>query len=701
MQTKLSGVFGALAEVLLCMVTQNASAQEYEEVIVRAIGAVPNASVVAHVAQNSLSTKLDPIANPEAADMSAEQLSEQLCGILQSGYLEELKRINKTSEIKQGAMGSLAYVLSWPACLRVGGPLRYIVQKGDTLTSIRRLMTGEFADGPGLKSYFEDSGVKVDQVIHYGTVLTLPFETSRTVLRVSRDQLNSFETDIRAAGGREIFVKLNPVRVGRIAPPAGSTQGGTSKCVSDNSSDYPFDPDTVAVALEWLKTQKISLNMATVVVADNGFFGVPCTPENCPEVDGDELKTSERFPSEIFAPPGFYSGKRDWIGPRLYGVELRPVNYGKSFNSPTQVDEYSGHGTHVAGLVIGGPGFQTLSSSRGDVPRNVLKVDGEYKLRLSIVSLAQGTETLELNAEHFLDTYIKQVNGPSVVNLSVVFDTSLGASVGPAFDRLITENGKRVLFVVAAGNQDMSLNDGHLLPASLGGPARTNVITVASVDADGKLSGFSNRGKERVDIAAPGCHIFSWLDASSEEMPLSGTSQATAIVSFAAGILSMVKPYSQARELKNRLLITGDLLADKESREGVASMVKLNIAKSLYFTLDYITFNTSQDEQQTYLGVISPFSGMTCNGREIKYGRLRALKRVDNESLIFYSGEPDGELTACEGTLKGTFSKGPNILHFEPRWKQVGKKFEAITSAQMPLEIPAAQLLEVVRKDPK
>lgn len=117
---------------------------------------------------------------------------------------------------------------------------------------------------------------------------------------------------------------------------------------------------------------------------------------------------------------------------------------------------------------------------------------------------------------------------------------------------LAVERG--VLVVVAAGNEGLDLDRFSSYPASY---AHTNLIVVAAVDPDGRLTGGSNWGEETVDLGAPGDQ---------------GSSGAAGAVSGAAARLLVSEPRLTASDLRRALLDSVDRRADLRGRtatEGV------------------------------------------------------------------------------------------------------------------------------------
>lgn len=696
--------------VFVWMLQPVVSAAEDARVLVRAIGTMPSSAVVQYIATKTTPTDLTAKDYPDFAKLTAAEVATRLCGMLEDGYLQQVNDLNKPTIVPSGQpLGDLAYAVRWPACLRVEGPVTYKVRKNDTFTGIRLALTGQEADDAALKAYFLNSGVGYakKRKIPVNTVLTLPYQTIGTLLRVPPGNISAgFEVNLRALP--KVLVNTYPKVAGRIAPygGGGSIQGSDDDCDSTAADeDYPFRAQAIVGALEWLKAlpSPPGMNMVTVAVADNGFLGVSCQPDNCPVMDGAALHPSDRFPPWIYAPQNFYQNGAQWVGPLPPNPTLYPITYGHGVASTEEISEISGHGTHVAGLVMGGPLFQVPLDDQGRLPRDALKQGGDNKLRISIFALAQGTEELSIGAQDTLQSYLLGVaRSPEVVNLSLIFDGTEDPNVEKTFANIVSRFAG-TLFVAAAGNQGQAVNGGHLVPVGLGGPSRDNVLTVASVDPGGKLSHFSNRGASRVDIAAPGCRISSWLDADSEEVPLSGTSQAAAIASFASGVLAMADPYAPARTLKNRLVISGDLLSDQDSRAGVASMSRLNIAKALYFPADYVRFQPPNQPAQIYLGRITQFTGVSTNDPACAhpdFSRLQALKRLDPDHVVIFAGLMSGEVDACNGALSAKLDAGrDNLIHFQPASRPNGDRWEPVP-AGAGLDIPAEQLEELVLGPP-
>lgn len=79
-----------------------------------------------------------------------------------------------------------------------------------------------------------------------------------------------------------------------------------------------------------------------------------------------------------------------------------------------------------------------------------------------------------------------------------------GGEYDPLLEEAISSCG--CLFVAAAGNDGMDIDEGGAYPANFESP---NILSVAALTNQGKLAWFSNYGKRSVDVAAPGSAILS------------------------------------------------------------------------------------------------------------------------------------------------------------------------------------------------
>src|SRR4029077_10559738 len=113
-----------------------------------------------------------------------------------------------------------------------------------------------------------------------------------------------------------------------------------------------------------------------------------------------------------------------------------------------------------------------------------------------------------------------------------------------------------ILFVAAAGNDGSDNDRWPHYPSNYNLP---NVISVAALDRNDQLAGFSNYGVKTVHIAAPGKDILStWLNDNYREA--SGTSMATPYVSGVAALIVANQPNISMAKLKDRLLAPADPL---------------------------------------------------------------------------------------------------------------------------------------------
>ncbi|MDR2711644.1 MAG: S8 family serine peptidase, partial [Clostridiales bacterium] len=209
------------------------------------------------------------------------------------------------------------------------------------------------------------------------------------------------------------------------------------------------------------------------------------------------------------------------------------------------------HSTHIAGIIAAqkdnGIGIAGVAPDAKIMPLKVFQGGTAYTSDI-------------IAAIHYAEE-----NGARIVN----------CSWGSRYENLALKEvieASNMLFVCAAGNNGYNIDNYPVYPAAfdLG-----NVISVASINEDGRMSRFSNYGTISTDIAAPGNNIYScWLDNGYNR--LSGTSFAAAYVSGAAALLVGKNSDMTGAEMKARLLDSADTVIGLMDK--VAGSKKLNCA---------------------------------------------------------------------------------------------------------------------------
>jgi serine protease AprX len=233
-----------------------------------------------------------------------------------------------------------------------------------------------------------------------------------------------------------------------------------------------------------------------------------------------------------------------------------------------------GHGTHVAGIIAGN-GYDSAGKRTGVAPRARLVVlkalDSQGRGRISDVIAALG---------YVVAT--KDQFGIRIVNLSI------GAAVSESYHTdLLTLSARRavdagLIVVAAAGNKGRS--EGHTIYGGITAPGNAPwVLTVGAFShagtarrGDDSIAPFSSRGPTAVDylakpdIVAPGVGIESLSDPASAMyttrasslldgtvatsylpyLSLSGTSQATPVVSGTIALMLQANPHLTANAVK-------------------------------------------------------------------------------------------------------------------------------------------------------
>lgn len=234
----------------------------------------------------------------------------------------------------------------------------------------------------------------------------------------------------------------------------------------------------------------------------------------------------------------------------------------------------SDHGTHVAGII----------GAQGDND-------------IGMAGVCWNVELVSLRVD-----YISSVNNTVTTNLSAVVDAIkyaarddvdidiLNYSAGtPTFSNNIESIAIQIqnfdgLFVCSLGNNNINRDEFPYYPSDY---KFNNLISVGASSLDDRKASFSDYGKTKADIFAPGVDIYSTV-LNSGYATHYGTSMATPIVTGVAALLLSENSNLTAQELKSIILHSVDIIYDSEGNsvfgELCASGGRLNAYNALTLT---------------------------------------------------------------------------------------------------------------------
>lgn len=181
-----------------------------------------------------------------------------------------------------------------------------------------------------------------------------------------------------------------------------------------------------------------------------------------------------------------------------------------------------GHGTHIAGII---------ASASPNVSLMILKYYDSDS-----VSHKKAFDNSLKALRYAID------NKADIINYS---GGGSGSSI-EELELLKEAESKGIIVVSAAGNESKDIDINPYYPASY---KLSNIITVASLGADGKLLQESNYGYNTVDIAAPGEDVLSALPGNRHGY-LTGTSQATAFITSIVASIKLSKKTYDVKSIK-------------------------------------------------------------------------------------------------------------------------------------------------------
>ncbi|MBL8544370.1 MAG: S8 family serine peptidase [Hyphomonadaceae bacterium] len=653
---------GALAAALMIFLTPAASAQERLAdapiVYLRATTSV-SARVDEYVARHARPVQLSAAAMDQLSAMTPDEVITQVCGSVREGYYAAFLAANPGLALARGrVIGDAAHTLVLPACLYAGR----VDAEG-----LPQEIGAEALAGASRRSNLIVSAVRgVGSLLTGNSTLYASAVVALAPLDVSSEE---FLEGVAAAARQDEDVRVQPLPLGRIVVSLADANCETSRAVFDPAffrENYRF------ARLRARAQGREEHGRAHVYVVDNGFFGAR-------NVDWEHAFEDSPFPPYLFRPSPLTV-----VEGELAPGRGAPLNYANPDLSPNPI---SGHGTHVAGLAIGGPQFAEL--------RDLYDNDISPWMSVTILNVGDGGETIEPSTQSDLQNALEF--GPSqqrIVNLSLSFDGAALEDMGSLYVRLFRTDA---LFVVAAGNSapdaQRDVSSMATYPAAFGGLVTPNVMTVAALDARDRLAEFSNFGARGVDIGAPGCRVPSWLDNSGAVTPLSGTSAAAPAVTFAAALVSSLSSELDARAVKARLIAGGDLL-ETETGARLAYRIKLNLLKPLFPFDDLIAF--SDAPAVFFGGSVLRLEGVRCadSPRPIALRDLWALKR-EGEHFWAYRGRTTQAVS--EPCLASVDANARLVFREEFR---VSEGAPPASTRNGDVSIGLDQLGEIVMRDP-
>jgi len=226
-----------------------------------------------------------------------------------------------------------------------------------------------------------------------------------------------------------------------------------------------------------------------------------------------------------------------------------------------------GHGTHIAGII----------GAKGNNNLGVCGINWNIKIMAVKFLTVIGTEVggSDADAIECIDYIISmKKKGVNIIATS----NSWGApgenkALEEAIERLLDEG---ILCIVAAGNDSSYLDYNPFVPGGLYLP---NIITVAATNHNNNLADFSNYGKFKISVGAPGDRIYSTFPGNNYQNS-SGTSMATPHVTGLAALIKSHFPDYDWKKIKNLILTSGKDLTSLSDKTIAGKIIRVDDALS-------------------------------------------------------------------------------------------------------------------------
>lgn len=199
-----------------------------------------------------------------------------------------------------------------------------------------------------------------------------------------------------------------------------------------------------------------------------------------------------------------------------------------------------GHGSHCSGTI----------GASGNDGKGIVGVAWNVRI--------MGVKFLSASGSGSLEGALKGIDYATSKGARIMSNSWGGGGFSETLKQAIERsNAAGALFVAAAGNESNNNDASPSYPASYEVP---NILAVAAIDNRGQIASFSNYGKTKVHVGAPGVNITSSVLKGAYDS-WSGTSMATPHVSGLAVLLASNEPNLTNIEMKERIVATSKPLA--------------------------------------------------------------------------------------------------------------------------------------------
>jgi hypothetical protein len=490
-----------------------------------------------------------------SAGMTVDDLSRQVCGRVDKNWISAFLKENQ--ELTSGTI-TAATKVSLPPCpfWKRAGEAR--IPPNGTLGQTVALQMGTVG-AKTFDSVARQNGRSTASLnsVKAGDTIQLPYMTVFTPYALKaeyRTDPTSTENALRKVPGY-----ISSIPRSELSLIAAASAGD---CVAP-TRDWPFSASGLRKVLQYNATKRSGpVRKAVIAVADTGL----------------DKNDHRAFLDKIV------------------GANMDPTRSG--FPALNEDYDNRNHGTHVAGLALGG--LDDAELDRLVRERIALRIVNMVKREVIQPKVGDPITRFIIPNDYLLRAfqYIGEDPPAQIINLSVEEDEEIAG-----LEVVLRSN--RALVVTAAGNDGVNIDEDERYPAA--SVDRDLLMSVAAYEASGGLASFSNWGSKNVDLAAPGCQIDSILPAGRRGR-INGTSQAAPLVSFTAALL-----YSEGlplAEIKDRILLTTEMdrakLGDCSGEAGrcVNSEGRLDVVRALRVHQDVIVRRKSDGSQVELTGTI-------------------------------------------------------------------------------------------------